>query len=97
MKDKTALIHQPHDEVDGQSDRWDKSRVGFRLPSQADIDHRDEAKSQVADPTWANEELRRIHGGDNMAEGQGEAIDDEEVEVDEGAIEAERRAHDGRD
>nr|KIR84867.1 RNA polymerase II-associated factor 1 [Cryptococcus tetragattii IND107] len=86
---------KPHDEGDGQSDRWDKSRVGFRLPSQADIDHRDEAKSQVADPTWANEELRRIHGGDNMAEGQGEAIDDEEVEVDEGAIEAERKAHDG--
>ncbi|OXH09900.1 RNA polymerase II-associated factor 1 [Cryptococcus neoformans] len=86
---------KPHDEVDGQSDRWDKSRVGFRLPSQADIAHRDEAKSQVADPTWTNEELRRVHGGDNMAEGQGEAIDDEEVGVDEGAIEAERGAHDG--
>lgn len=68
--------------------------MGFRLPSQADIAHRDEAKSQVADPTWTNEELRRIHGGDNMAEGQGEAID-EEVGVDEGAIEAERGAHDG--
>jgi RNA polymerase II-associated factor 1 len=49
----------------------------------------DTASTQVRHPLWANVELRRLHGGENMAEGQGEAIDDEEPPMDEGADRAE--------
>nr|XP_031859927.1 uncharacterized protein CI109_004534 [Kwoniella shandongensis]KAA5526999.1 hypothetical protein CI109_004534 [Kwoniella shandongensis] len=75
-------------EVETRGDLWDKTRVGFRIPEEREVEDRQTARGQVQDPTWASAELRRLHGGDNMAEGQGEAIDDEEL-VDEGAQQAE--------
>ncbi|ODO06789.1 hypothetical protein I350_04148 [Cryptococcus amylolentus CBS 6273] len=76
------------------NDRWDKGRIGFRKPNETDAELRRKGRSRVADPGWANEQLRAIHGGENMAEGQGEAIDDEEDEPDDGALRAERAARD---
>ncbi|WVQ74973.1 hypothetical protein IAR50_004581 [Cryptococcus sp. DSM 104548] len=82
------------EDLDNQDDRWDKGRIGFRKPNETDAELRRKGRSQVTDPGWANEQLRAIHGGDNMAEGQGEAIDDEEDEPDDGTIEAEKVARD---
>ncbi|TYJ53407.1 hypothetical protein B9479_005954 [Cryptococcus floricola] len=82
------------EELDNQDDRWDKGRIGFRKPNETDAELRRKGRSRVADPGWANEQLRAIHGGENMAEGQGEAIDDEEDEPDDGALRAERAARD---
>ena len=42
---------------------------------------REELKSVVTDPSWVNEELRKIHGGGDAALGQGEAIDEDEVNM----------------
>ncbi|ODN82326.1 RNA polymerase II-associated factor 1 [Cryptococcus wingfieldii CBS 7118] len=82
------------EELDNQDDRWDKGRIGFRKPNETDAELRRKGRSRVADPGWANEQLRAIHGGENMAEGQGEAIDDEQDEPDDGALRAERAARD---
>ncbi|KAK8854750.1 hypothetical protein IAR55_003489 [Kwoniella newhampshirensis] len=70
-----------------------KTRVGFRIPEEREVEDRQRGRGQVLDPAWASAELRRLHGGDNMAEGQGEAIDDEEL-VDEGAQRAEAEVDD---
>nr|ODN89022.1 RNA polymerase II-associated factor 1 [Cryptococcus depauperatus CBS 7841] len=77
-------------EDDDQSDRWDKSRVGFRKPNKNELEAREKAKVQVIDPTWTNEQLRLLHGGENLAEGLGEAIDDEKIGLDEGAAQIEQ-------
>jgi len=84
-------------EVETRGDQWDRLRVGFRVANQDEQDERSSVQEQVTDPTWANEALRRIHGGDNMAEGQGEAIDDEELPPDEGAEKAEQDAEEDDD
>ncbi|OCF37974.1 RNA polymerase II-associated factor 1 [Kwoniella heveanensis CBS 569] len=73
------------DEVAAQADLWDKLVVGYRQPEDAETQTREKARGRVAESTWANEELRRVRGGENLLEGQGEAIDDEDVELDEGA------------
>lgn len=63
--------------------------MGFREPQIGELKGREEKKQSVIDPSWVNDQLRGIQGGENMAEGQGEAIDDEEIGVDEGAERAE--------
>ncbi|WWD19106.1 hypothetical protein CI109_103564 [Kwoniella shandongensis] len=83
-----TLLRKTRAKVETRGDLWDKTRVGFRIPEEREVEDRQTARGQVQDPTWASAELRRLHGGDNMAEGQGEAIDDEEL-VDEGAQQAE--------
>ncbi|RSH88788.1 hypothetical protein EHS25_003016 [Saitozyma podzolica] len=80
------------DEESTRADVWDKARVGYRVPTHDEVAEREKENSQITDPYWANEELRRLHGGENMAEGQGEAIDDEELPMDEGAERAEDEA-----
>ena len=50
----------------------------------------------MTEPTWANEQLRRIHGGDNEAEGLGEAIDEEGGEELEEKAEAEEEEDERR-
>ncbi|WVQ82129.1 hypothetical protein IAT38_004257 [Cryptococcus sp. DSM 104549] len=87
-----TVLRKTRAKVDTRDDIWDKGRVGFRKPNGREEEVRQVAREQVTDPTWANEELRKIHGGENMAEGQGEAIDDEETDVDEGAMRAEAEA-----
>lgn len=67
--------------------------MGFRLPTQEEEQARETVRRQINDPSWINQELRRLHGGENMAEGEGEAIDDEEV-VDEGAQKMEDAVND---
>ncbi|WRT68451.1 uncharacterized protein IL334_005427 [Kwoniella shivajii] len=81
------------DQVAVSADLWDKAIVGYRQPGKKEEKDREESKAQVADPTWANEELRRLRGGDNMAELQGEAIQDEDVELDEEAQRLEAAVH----
>ncbi|WVF72845.1 hypothetical protein IAT40_007663 [Kwoniella sp. CBS 6097] len=73
------------DEVAAQADLWDKLVVGYRQPEEAEEQTRAAARDRVSESTWANEELRRLRGGENALAGQGEAIDDEDVELDEGA------------
>ncbi|WVR00044.1 hypothetical protein IAU59_007186 [Kwoniella sp. CBS 9459] len=82
------------DEVAAQADLWDKLVVGYRQPEDAEEKARASARNRVAESTWANEELRRLRGGENMLEGQGEAIDDEAVELDEGARRLEEEVDD---
>jgi RNA polymerase II-associated factor 1 len=62
-----------------------------------ELARRQERGQQINDPGWVNEQLRILHGGDNQAEGQGEAIDDEELEGDEGMAKAEADAVDDDD
>ncbi|WWC71523.1 uncharacterized protein I206_105481 [Kwoniella pini CBS 10737] len=81
------------DEVAESADLWDKAVVGYRQPGEDENDTRNQARGKVADPTWANAELRRLRGGDNMAELQGEAIQDEDVELDEEAQKIEAAVH----
>lgn len=77
--------------VERRGDLWDKTRIGYRLPQGGELLNREEAKESITDPNWINEELRKMRGGENAANGLGEAIDDEEIGLDE---EAERAAED---
>ncbi|EIW68189.1 hypothetical protein TREMEDRAFT_32136, partial [Tremella mesenterica DSM 1558] len=70
-------------------EHWNRANIIFRQPKESEMEFHAEASEVIVDPHWANGELRRLHGGDNMAEGQGEAIDDEEDPIDEGAEAAE--------
>ncbi|WVW85572.1 hypothetical protein I302_107610 [Kwoniella bestiolae CBS 10118] len=81
------------EEVAVSADLWDKAVVGYRQPAESDRKQREMEHAQVSDPTWANEELRKLRGGDNMAELQGEAIQDEDVELDEEAQKLEAAVH----
>ncbi|WWC90664.1 uncharacterized protein L201_005600 [Kwoniella dendrophila CBS 6074] len=81
------------DEVAISADLWDKAVVGYRQPAEQEEKTQETASSKVADPNWANEELRRIRGGGNDAELQGEAIQDEDVELDEESRKLEAAVH----
>ncbi|OCF57219.1 RNA polymerase II-associated factor 1 [Kwoniella mangroviensis CBS 10435] len=85
------------EEVALTADLWDKAVVGYRQPAGKDEKEREMSKAQVSDPTWVNEELRKSRGGDNMAELQGEAIQDEDVELDEEAQKIEAAVHEEED
>ncbi|WWC63346.1 uncharacterized protein I303_105946 [Kwoniella dejecticola CBS 10117] len=81
------------EEVAISADLWDKAIVGYRRPGEDEEEKRQQSTGKVADPNWASEELRRLRGGDNMAELQGEAIQDEDVELDEEARKIEAAVH----
>ncbi|KAK4688807.1 RNA polymerase II-associated factor 1, partial [Tremellales sp. Uapishka_1] len=77
-------------EDDERKDIWSNPRIGYRIPDEEEVEHRMRSNGQVSDPLWVDQEMRRLQGGENFAEGQGEAIDDEEAPLDEGAIRAEQ-------
>jgi len=79
-------------EEEARSDNWDKTRIGYRLPDHDEQEMRKAAAAQITDPLWISEQMRALRG-ENMAEGQGEAIDDEEPPDDEGAAQLELEVH----
>ena len=66
--------------VERRGDLWDKTRIGYRLPQGGELLNREEAKESITDPNWINEELRKMRGGENAANGLGEIGLDEEAE-----------------
>ncbi len=58
---------------------------GYRIPDALELTTRQKANELIKNPNWVNEAMRKIHGGENAAEGHGEAIDDEEAVSDDGA------------
>lgn len=76
---KCLSDNEQRDEHEDRQDAWDDVRVGYRLPDHEERESSKHLQDPIADPLWVDGELRRLRGGDNMAEGLGEAIDDEEL------------------
>lgn len=72
---------------------WDVARIGYRRIGEHELADWQAKQALSIDPTWADAELRRLNG-ENVIEGQGEAVDEDGVEiVDEGADRAEAEVH----
>lgn len=76
------LIIKQRGDINEQDSEWDNTRIGYRVAKEEERVERTRKVGQVADPNWINERLRALQGGENMAEGLGEAIDDEEEPYD---------------
>jgi RNA polymerase II-associated factor 1 len=76
---------QRRGEAETRGGLWDKTRIGYRIPDALELTTRQKANELIKNPNWVNEAMRKIHGGENAAEGHGEAIDDEEAVSDDGA------------
>ncbi|KAL7422784.1 hypothetical protein Q5752_002079 [Cryptotrichosporon argae] len=72
----------------------DKMRIGFQRLEGPLAEGVRARRARVIDPTWVDDDLRRLRGGDNEIEGLGEAIDDEEPPQDVEAERLEKEAHD---
>ncbi|ORY35540.1 RNA polymerase II-associated [Naematelia encephala] len=65
------------DEAEDRQDMWDITRLGYRLPGADEREARQKQVAQVTEPGWIDEQMRILQGPENMAEGLGEAINDE--------------------
>ncbi|WVR07529.1 hypothetical protein IAU60_004571 [Kwoniella sp. DSM 27419] len=90
-------IFPRRDEIATQADLWDKAVVGYRHISDVEDQARMAIGERVSQPNWASGELRRLRGGGNTTVGQGEAIDDEDIGLDEGARRIEAEVNDSDD
>lgn len=51
----------------------------------------------MQDPAWVHDELHRLEAGDNEMVGQGEAIDDEDLLINDAPAAAPKRAAEAED
>ena len=59
------------------ADKWDVIRFSYRPSTEEETTKHALLKIQVTEPIWASDQLRHLHGGENLAEGLGEAIDED--------------------
>lgn len=58
---------------------WDKIRLGSKLPCEQEATSRQDKKDPIVNFHWTDEQRRKLNGGESLAVGEGEAINEDDA------------------